>query len=108
MKQTLENLLRIQELSLTDHPLKKNETAELLDREARVDGRLVSRMERMFDRGRKAIVPVRGQSCGGCHLELSRSTMLALRHGKNLQACQNCGRILYLPETEEDPAALAD
>jgi predicted nucleic acid-binding Zn-ribbon protein len=42
-----------------------------------------------------AIAPMREGKCGGCHIKLIASTIVAVQSGKELARCENCGRILY-------------
>jgi predicted nucleic acid-binding Zn-ribbon protein len=45
-----------------------------------------------------AIVPVRHEACGGCHMKVTSQTILAARAGENLVSCDNCGRLVYWAE----------
>ncbi len=52
-----------------------------------------------------AVVPVEGRGCGGCHMNLSYQNLNELyrlyheeSNTSNLVKCENCSRILYLPE----------
>jgi predicted nucleic acid-binding Zn-ribbon protein len=42
-----------------------------------------------------AIVPMRGGSCGGCHMKVTSQTVLSAKAGEELVACGNCGRLVY-------------
>ena len=42
-----------------------------------------------------AIAPMHEGKCGGCHIKLIASTIVAVQSGKELARCENCGRILY-------------
>ncbi len=48
--------------------------------------------------GGRAIVPVIGNVCGGCSMNITSQTLNALMGGKDLVFCQSCSRILYLDE----------
>ena len=49
------------------------------------------------DKGGLAVVPVEdGNSCGGCKMGLSSSTVKRLQAGNGVEACDNCGRLLVL------------
>lgn len=49
------------------------------------------------DKGGLAVVPVEdGNSCGGCKMGLSSSTVKRLQAGSDVETCDNCGRILVL------------
>lgn len=38
--------------------------------------------------------------CGGCHMTVTAETVNALMTRDDLQTCNNCGRILFLPQAE--------
>jgi predicted nucleic acid-binding Zn-ribbon protein len=43
--------------------------------------------------------------CGGCHMTITAETVNALMTRDELQTCINCGRILYLQQTEQKKQA---
>ena len=49
-------------------------------------------------KGGKAVVPVIGNVCGGCSMNIRAQTLNALMSGKDLVFCQSCSRILYLDD----------
>lgn len=55
-----------------------------------------SRLHRGF-RG-STVVPVVGQSCGGCRMSLPPQVMAELLDDRKLLLCPGCGRIIYLGE----------
>jgi hypothetical protein len=49
-----------------------------------------------------AIVPVVNRTCRGCHLAVPAAVESILRrHQSNIVTCENCSRILYIPEEED-------
>ena len=49
------------------------------------------------DKGGLAVIPVEdGNSCGGCKMGISSSTVKRLQAGADVETCDNCGRILVL------------
>lgn len=42
-----------------------------------------------------AVAPIHEGKCGGCHMKLIASTIVAVQSGKELARCEDCGRILY-------------
>jgi uncharacterized protein len=46
-----------------------------------------------------AVVPIRKEQCGGCHMKVSQNLINELRRGQKLIACEACSRIVYLEET---------
>jgi hypothetical protein len=49
-------------------------------------------------KGGNAIVPVIGNVCGGCSMNVTTQTLNELMGGEDLVFCRSCSRILYLDE----------
>ncbi|MFH1305287.1 MAG: C4-type zinc ribbon domain-containing protein [Candidatus Omnitrophota bacterium] len=61
-----------------------------------VDTTVLKQYERIREnRGRLAIVPVKGDLCGACNMLLRPQIINETRIGKNIVYCENCARILY-------------
>lgn len=45
-----------------------------------------------------AVASVHEGKCGGCHMKLIASTVVAAQNGVELTRCEDCGRILYTEE----------
>ncbi len=45
-----------------------------------------------------ALAPIDEGKCGGCHMRLIASTVVAVHSGKEIARCEDCGRILYVAE----------
>ncbi|QSR86815.1 DNA-binding protein [Candidatus Methylacidiphilum infernorum] len=45
-----------------------------------------------------AIVPVTEESCGGCHMKMTKQTYLKVKSSEELVFCEYCGRILFFPQ----------
>jgi predicted nucleic acid-binding Zn-ribbon protein len=94
--------------------LAEEQTATLNDRERNLQAELASletnrnelaavveettlaRYERMAkSKGENVIVGIERGVCGGCHMRLSRQTVVECRAEQNIVNCINCGRILY-------------
>jgi hypothetical protein len=45
-----------------------------------------------------AVAPMHEGKCGGCHMKLIASTVVAVQTGKEVTRCEDCGRILYVEE----------
>jgi uncharacterized protein len=45
-----------------------------------------------------ALAPMHEGKCGGCHMKLIPSTVVAVQNGKELTRCEDCGRFLYAGE----------
>jgi predicted nucleic acid-binding Zn-ribbon protein len=90
---------KLAELASREQVLKK-ELAELdanrVDLASAVDDTTRTRYERLFNsKGNNVVVGVNHHSCGGCHMKLSRGTVVACQGEQEIVACTNCGRILY-------------
>lgn len=66
------------------------ELAEAVDESTRAS------YERLFkNKGSSVVVGIQHHSCGGCHMKLSRGTVVACQAEQEIVTCTNCGRILY-------------
>ncbi|HEV2456190.1 MAG TPA: C4-type zinc ribbon domain-containing protein [Verrucomicrobiae bacterium] len=105
-KQILKNLLSLQLLELeTLEP--RNQSEEELEKKAaelraQVPPPILSHYDRLGAQGKKGIAPIRNQTCGGCHMSVTKATIMNLMHGEDIQICENCGRYLYLPAQKEN------
>ena len=70
---------------------------------------ILNHYDRQVARGKRGVAAVRHQTCTGCHAPVTEAVAINLRRGEDIQACENCGRYLYLPEPDlsEMPAAAA-
>jgi uncharacterized protein len=72
-----------------------------------VDPGVRSKYERLFKhKGQNVIVGIQHGVCGGCHMQLSRSTIVTCQAEQEIITCTNCGRILYY--TRDMDLAVAD
>jgi predicted nucleic acid-binding Zn-ribbon protein len=63
-----------------------------------LDEDLLERYDRLFDtKNARAVVAVEHDVCTGCHMKVTAQTGLALRSGKEIVSCPQCGRLLHLP-----------
>lgn len=46
----------------------------------------------------QAVAPLDEGKCGGCHMKLIASTVVAVQTGREIARCEDCGRILYAGE----------
>jgi uncharacterized protein len=77
------------------------ELAGAVEDEARV------KYERLLkNKGSNVVVGISHHSCGGCHMKLSRGTVVACQAQQEIVTCTNCGRILYF--TRDMDLAIAD
>jgi predicted nucleic acid-binding Zn-ribbon protein len=74
---------------------------------AAVDDDSRSRYERLLkNKGANVVVGISHHSCGGCHMKLSRGTVVACQAQQEIVTCTNCGRILYF--TRDMDLAMAE
>lgn len=86
---------------LADAEKARSEAASVVDESAR------NRYERLLkNKGTNVIVGIQHGVCGGCHMQLSRSTVVATQGDQEIITCSNCGRILYY--TRDMDMAVAD
>ena len=68
----------------------RQELADAVDESTR------SRYERLLKhKGSNVVVGIQHGVCGGCHMQLSRSTIVTCQAEQEIVTCTNCGRILY-------------
>ncbi len=61
-----------------------------------VDSSIRSKYERLFkQKGENVVVGIQHGVCGGCHMQLSRATVVTCQAEQEIVTCTNCGRILY-------------
>lgn len=75
----------------------------------KVDGALLQRYQRIRNSRKSgpALVPLNGESCGGCHMHERAQIVNEVIAGENIHTCQHCGRLLYYPENFEDQSVSA-
>jgi predicted nucleic acid-binding Zn-ribbon protein len=55
-----------------------------------------SRYERLLrHKGQSVVVGIQHGVCGGCHMKLSRQTVVSCQADQEIVTCVNCGRILF-------------
>ncbi len=77
---------------------------EMTEARALIPTAILGHHDRMRDRGKKSVAPVRNGVCGACHLRLPISHAISLNPTHDLEVCDNCGVFLYVEAT---PAAEA-
>jgi len=78
-------------------PLLKDIEAEMLSRYTRI---------RASKKTGAAVVPLRGESCSGCHMRVTAQIINEIMAGNKLHACHHCGRLLYHADNFEDAPLL--
>lgn len=99
MNDLLKDLAKLQELELGQSRDKKTE-ALIAELRGKIPPQILGHYDRLMTRGKKGIVPVRGQACSGCHMRLPIGVISTLMKASDIQLCDSCGRYLYLAEGE--------
>jgi len=96
-KKTIES--RLNDIGAREENLKKElatldaNRGELADA---VDPAIRSKYERLFKhKGQNVVVGIQHGVCGGCHMQLSRATVVTCQAEQEIVSCINCSRILY-------------
>ncbi|GIX50301.1 MAG: hypothetical protein KatS3mg132_495 [Limisphaera sp.] len=97
MKELLQNLVRLQGLEL-EEIRERNAAAVIAELRTKIPPQILGHYDRLMARGKKGIVPVRGQACSGCHMRLPIGVISELMKAEDIQLCDTCGRYLYLEE----------
>ena len=103
MKELLQSLIQLQSLEFVGDE-KGNREADMAKLRAKIPSQILAHYDRLVARGKKGLAAVRGQVCSGCHMHLPIGVIMTLRHGLEIQHCENCGRYLYLPPAVETEA----
>lgn len=85
---------------------RKEELSRLRARREEIASTISPEMLSTYERVRKArgglaVVPIRNESCSGCFAKLRPQRMNELLLGNAIIRCEQCSRILYLPQDEE-------
>ncbi len=85
------------------HERMETERKEVQTERAALAGQVPQDIIPLYDRLMKskaglALAPLHEGKCGGCHMKLIPSTVVAVQTGKELARCEDCGRILYVEE----------
>jgi predicted nucleic acid-binding Zn-ribbon protein len=104
MKTIMRNLMKLQTLEFGE--TKDTGTAKLIaELRGQIPPQILAHYDRLCARGKKGVALLKNQVCGSCHMQVSLGVVMTLRHGQDIQLCENCGRYLYLPEETVAAAA---
>ncbi|NRB74653.1 MAG: hypothetical protein HRU46_09875, partial [Verrucomicrobiales bacterium] len=74
----------------------ETEKAARAEQAAEVDPDLLYIYDRLFKaKAGMAVVGLVDEVCQGCHMKVTKSTVVNVRAEKQVANCENCGRILY-------------
>ena len=106
----MENLLKLQTLEFGEIQDDKAAKA-IVELRGKIPAPILDHYDRLRVRGKQGLAAVRHQVCTACHMRVPLGTIMTIKHGQDIQLCDNCGRYLYLPPGEESapvpaPAAI--
>ena len=92
-------LVDLDEKSKTLESRLRELTKERGDLGAKIDEDLLDRFDRLFEsKGDAAVVALEHNVCTGCHMKVTTATVAHAKAGKEIVSCEQCGRIVYVPE----------
>jgi predicted nucleic acid-binding Zn-ribbon protein len=97
MKTVMRNVLKLQTIEFGETK-NAGDVAVIAELRSEIPSQILDHYDRLRARGKKGLAAVRNQVCGSCHMQVPLGVVMALRHGHDIQRCENCGRYLYLPE----------
>ena len=93
----MQNLLKLQTLEFSETPVPR--AADLIaELRERIPPQILEHYDRLRVRGKKGLAAVNHEVCMGCHMHVPLGVVMTLKHGQDVQLCENCGRYLFLPE----------
>lgn len=111
LKELLQSLLKLQALEFDeterDEAAEKEAQKKIAELRLQVPLPILNHYDRLRARGKKCAAAVRNQTCTGCHMRVTKATVMNLMHGHDIQICENCGRYLYLPQSPEPESKTA-
>lgn len=102
MNEIMRNLFELQSLEY-EETIRPDGADRIAALRARIPESILGHYDRLGDRGKKGVAPLRHQICSGCHVSVPLGVVLELKRDNDVRICENCGRYLYL--CEEAPEA---
>jgi predicted nucleic acid-binding Zn-ribbon protein len=106
MNELMRILIELQSLEF-EEMVQPNIEERIAKLRAKIPKPILSHYDRLGDQGKKGVVPLRNQTCTGCHMRATVAVVFDLKHGEDVCLCENCGRYLYLPEITAETGAVA-
>jgi hypothetical protein len=88
---------QLKEIGISADELRK-EKQEL---KVRIDKELMDKYQMLRKHKQMAIAMVDKDKCSGCNMSLPSAILTAVKEGKKIIECENCGRILYYNKNDE-------
>jgi predicted nucleic acid-binding Zn-ribbon protein len=106
MKELMRNLFELQTLEFHETVQPDTETRRTALR-AKIPPPILDHYDRLRARGKKGVATLNHRTCSGCHMRVPVGVVMNLRHGADVELCDNCGRYLYLREDAVTPGEAA-
>jgi hypothetical protein len=100
MTEVMDNLLALQTLQFRVQPLSSADQSEIVALREKIPVWILTHVDRLLVRGKKGVAIVRNGVCSECHLRLCSGIIANLADTCAIQVCSNCGRFLFVTETE--------
>ena len=97
MSESLQSLVRLQAIEFEEIK-DRNAPASIAELRNKIPLPILGHYDRLVAHGKKGAALVRDQVCTGCHMRLPVAVIMSLRHGRDFQLCDSCGRYLYLAD----------
>ncbi len=72
------------------------------ERAAKIQPALLTRYNKICAQVRRAVVPIRASSCGGCHMNVPPQLVSEVKRANQIHQCPHCHRLLFVPERVEE------
>ena len=107
MQKTINHLVQLQELTLARAEQEASMPGSQLGQLDQAIDTMMNELQpdvqstfrRMLKKSSLAMVPIANKNCSACGMSLPVSLIQAVRTAEKLQACPNCGRLLYYTTT---------
>ena len=106
MRKIMDHLLAVQNVHFSAGRRSPAVLAEVAQRRAEVPPPILAHFDRLLARGKKGVAVVHSGVCTACHMRITTGKLANLSADTDICLCDNCGRYLYLPESE-NPALSA-
>jgi len=106
MKELMQKLFELQALEF-DETIQPDTEVRRAELRAKIPLPILGHYDRLCARGKKGVALLNHRTCSGCHMRVPVGVVLNLRHGADVELCDNCGRYLYLREDAVTPGEAA-
>ena len=100
MEHIMQKLVLLQRLQLGAKSPVETQTSRIQELRREVPAPILAHFDRLLARGKNGVAVAHNGICGECHLRISSGSAAALQFSNEIHLCDNCGRYLYLPESE--------